>query len=304
MNCKNCGYVLTSGDQFCKNCGTPVPSNNVEMAKPDLMASPTNISTQNSSINNHQVNANSNQNYNQTYAGNTYNNQNNMSNNYQNNKKKSNIIPILIGVACVVIVGVVCLFVGKNMAESNNKNDIKDNDVNDNTNNNSNNNDNNNPTNVSNNTTKVRFGGYVFSIPNTYEYEVTYDTMYIVNSSTQEAGMIQIADINYQDYLIIKDIYKENLIEKGFQISKFGEQKIKNKSYLVLEASLNNEKIISLFTAASSNQMFIAAVSNYNSKTLNTYADILASASSNNSSYSIDSSEFSTIKTILNTPIQ
>ena len=218
MNCKNCGFMLNSDDQFCKNCGTPVSIQNNVGGLGQQAGVQNNVATPSVSANNiyyQQPSGPVNNGYNPNNSGYTPNNNGYNPNNgfqssnniyYQSMNNQSSNVVKFVTIAVIVIVALVSGFLVYQSFK--NKDD--------------------NGSGSSNAGTtsyyKINLKGYEFSIPTGVLAEVTSDGLEIGDDVTWYA----IIDISDLDYDLVKS--RMNNLE-GFSDSGYTSSSVAVRNY-------------------------------------------------------------------------
>lgn len=239
--CMNCGNNIMPGDKYCRRCGTPVNTQNINNnVMPSQMA-------------NNNIHFTNNTGYDNQYNGN-FNNNLNSNVNYNNNQntqipRKDNLSTLIVIIVVLVIGVIFILFMPTIKTDNNSTITIKDNTStknDNNTNSNNNNNSSSNP-NVKKNT--ITFKETTLIKRDGYKYTFT-------TSGTENVLLIQ--NNNGDDEIIIQGIYKtsiKNINSKtsiiknkynsaGYLTGSAKYTTYKNKKLYTLEISQNSYKML------------------------------------------------------------
>lgn len=242
--CMNCGNNIIPGDKYCRRCGTPVNTQNI------------NNNVMQSQMANNNIHFTNNTGYNNQYNGN-FNNNLNSNINYNNNQntqipRKDNLSTLIVIIVALVIGVIFILFMPTIKTDNNSTITIKDNtstknDNNTNSNNNNNNNSSSNP-NVKKNT--ITFKETTLIKKDGYKYTFT-------TSGTENVLLIQ--NNNGDDEIIIQGIYKTSI--KGINSkTSIIKNKYNSAGYLTRSAkytTYKNKKLYTLEISQNSYKMLV-----------------------------------------------
>lgn len=227
MNCKKCGAVLAANDQFCKNCGTPVNTQQ--------------------NISNQGVNMNSTPNgVNYNGIGNTqpngFNGQNNFNQMSQNNK---NLMYIIIGVVIVAVIALVVVLLLKG-GDNNSNNSTSDNNTS-------------TPSQVTNTSTyKVYSGGFTFNIPDNLIYKDAGNSLLIGDAEGTWAVQLQVQEASYSQIKSKMSQLQPALQQSGIEATAFEEKSFGGVNYITSEVGASGQ--YGILAMAELNSMNIAYI--------------------------------------------
>lgn len=300
MNCKNCGYLLSNEDQFCKNCGSPVVGEQAPEVPTFNVVEPENVTPSVVPNNFGQAEVN---NFNQQpmmqqpvepmpmqqpmmqqqvmpmqqpmmqqpYANNSMNQFNNQA--PKNDNSKFIILGIIVAVVVAIIGVVVVLVVTKN-----NGNNINP----------SGNNGSNIPATPTDNPTnyEVTVGDFTFSIPNNLQYEEVYqdgdEELLVGDLAGTWIAKIFVAEGNYDVIKSKRSELQQVFVDLGYvaspaQVNTYGGYEV-----ITVEVTAAGTKELVVYSKANNQHYFgVDLFTNDNSidyTLLNTLAPILKNA--------------------------
>ena len=290
MNCKKCGFPITNGDQFCKNCGEPVMAvNNVDQSMNGQVMNNQNMQFQqpvNGQSNLQYVNSQPNpQMINEAMPTpsvepsvqqpwmNNYNQASPNMNNNADTKKGLNTKYIMIGLGTVICVLALVLIASMVLKKDNTSL------------NNSGAGSNNNPvtpSQVSNKAYKVNFKGFTLNIPDNLIYEEMNGDLYI---SDEEGTWVTILEVEQGSYATLKqniNLLQNSMQQAGYTCDSAQEKTIDGMDFITMEISMSGENAIAAITKANSMYIFgltvITQDNDINYDLLKTFVPILNSA--------------------------
>ena len=176
------------------------------------------------------------------------------------NKDRNNAIKLMIIAVVIIAVGVGAFFLGKS---------------------------------GNSNTYDVMYDGFKFKVPNDLIYEVSDKSIVITDKNDTWASDIKLYQHSFSAYRQAESKLKKSLENSGFTASTAKEKNIGNNIYIIIEASIQGENALYVFSSASSNYTCIATLLNNDNEFdythLNTLASILGSVTYTGESSSLKS---------------
>lgn len=133
---------------------------------------------------------------------------------------------------------------------------------------------------------RIVSAGYSFKLPEGYSFKTAGNYLIIENDTTKEAMALQVYNETYANLKANLTVLKTSLTNAKWIVGKmYMDQNVKNKLYLEVEATLNNQKVLIAYTQASSTQSFGIVYLNPNDATsfpinsVQTFNEIVESAS-------------------------
>lgn len=130
---------------------------------------------------------------------------------------------------------------------------------------------------------RVLFSGYSFLIPEGYRYKINGKELIVEKIDTKEAMSLQVGTETYANLKANLTVLKTNLTKAKWGVGKlYMDQAIKNRIYLTVEASVNQQKLMIAYTKANAKQVFAIVYLNPTSKeypkeTMETFHEIVDS---------------------------
>ena len=299
MNCKNCGSPLTAEDRFCRNCGATV-NEQIAQSNQNLSDNNNRFIFENQNNSNMQSNV---ENYNQSMnnSGNNYtqpmnnngnnytqpmNNYNNNYGNNQNNNSARNIIFIVAGVIVVIIIAVIAVIAIMKFNGKNNNTDVPNSG-------NSTNAPTGTPTTNVTSSYKVSFMKFTFTIPDTMDYEIDDDTLFI--GDLDGTWMIQLTIFSGNFSVLKGNRYavQTGFLSEGVTASTPEVKTLGGHEYLTLELSTIGDRALGAYTQLNSTNIAWILVTNQDNQIdyniLEKITPIITSAKYGNSTSNMES---------------
>lgn len=244
MNCKKCGALMTSEDQFCKNCGTAVSTTGGVVGNGQQQMGGQVMNSQSSPIQ-------SNVSMNGAYNGQgNWNMGGQAGNNMQvtpNNGGNKNVL-VGVGIVLVIAVMAVVIFLGKSMLDGNSSNGGSGSSM--------------PATTLSGSAYKVNMGGFTFSIPDNYVYEAEAGALNIGDSAGTWVVEIGVASGNYSQVKANRSQLRGAVQQSGYSATDAKVQTLGGVEFITLELQMSGMNVIMAY--AELNSMYTAAIAAYN----------------------------------------
>lgn len=273
MNCNNCGSPLIPGDQFCKNCGTPVPNNSVQNPNVGVngpVIQPTmqpvqpepqqvfqqpvqTVETMNMSqpMNNVSTPTMQPQNVNPTPSPVQP----------QPTNKNNTVLFVIIGVVLVGIIIVLAVLL-MNKKEQPVTNGTNGNTSGDNV-----------AQLAQTNTYEVTGIGYKFDVPTDIVYEKDSEQIMFGNEAKGWVAMVSLFDSYYSEISSNSTLFAQTMNDLGYSISNTEVKTIGNKEYVVFDGEYEGMVYTMAFTELPNNNTAMIMIIDMNNVSTNQYLE-------------------------------